>query len=332
MNLIPLLVALYFHRPTFESALRDGLHLRDNGFGAVLLLVCALGARYTDDPRVLLDRSASQSAGWQWYNQAQMIRKSPLAPPRLYDVQQYCLASQFLLGSAAPHMGWNMIGPGLRLCHDVSAHRGMVYRGVGEGQIVEEQWKRVFWILVNLDRTTCSDLGRSLAMLYDDIDAPLPHECDDEYWRTPDGKYFQKPPGKPSMASHLIWNIKIRSIQAFATRTLFAVSRPKSYEWEERITARLDLALEKWKEKIPEHLRWNPSQPKAVFLRQAASLWCMYHYTRIIIHRPFIISARRATPLENGHMGKVSSSAGSQDRRIAGSWNSEKEILLYKIK
>lgn len=99
VDLIPILVDQYFaqmniyfpvlHRPTFEKALMEGLHLRDNGFGVVLLLVCAHGSRFCDDPRVLLPGCPVSSAGWRWYNQAQMVRKSPLAPRRLYDVQQY---------------------------------------------------------------------------------------------------------------------------------------------------------------------------------------------------------------------------------------------------
>jgi hypothetical protein len=41
------------HRPTFQNA--SGLHRVYLSFGAVVLLVCALGAKYSDDLRVLLD-------------------------------------------------------------------------------------------------------------------------------------------------------------------------------------------------------------------------------------------------------------------------------------
>jgi hypothetical protein len=55
------------------------------------------------------------------------------------------LASIFLVGSSAPHVSWNMIGLGIQMCLDVSAHRKKVYKGKGKDQIIEEQWKRVFW-------------------------------------------------------------------------------------------------------------------------------------------------------------------------------------------
>ena len=55
------------HRPTFEKGLAEGLHYKDEGFGSTVLLVSALGSRFCDDPRVILEDSNSQhSAGWEW--------------------------------------------------------------------------------------------------------------------------------------------------------------------------------------------------------------------------------------------------------------------------
>lgn len=80
------------HRPTFEKSVAEGLHLTDDAFGANLLLVCAVGARYSDDPRVLLDGVQSvHSSGWKWFDQVQLVKKSLLAPPTLYDIQFYCV-------------------------------------------------------------------------------------------------------------------------------------------------------------------------------------------------------------------------------------------------
>ena len=101
-DLLTTLIDLYFanmndflpllHRPTFEQGVREGLHFRDEGFGSTVLLVCANGARFSDDPRVLLDeREHPQSAGWKWFQQVQMVRKSLLEPPRLYDLQIYAV-------------------------------------------------------------------------------------------------------------------------------------------------------------------------------------------------------------------------------------------------
>lgn len=118
------------HLPLFLAALADGLHLRDPEFGSVLLLVCALGARFSDDPRVLLpeadeegiakarwvdssdDEDSQQdqqtakgqdskprswhSAGWKWFRQVKIGRRALAVPPSLFDLQVACVCSQCL--------------------------------------------------------------------------------------------------------------------------------------------------------------------------------------------------------------------------------------------
>jgi hypothetical protein len=79
------------HRPTFEDAVQRKVHLVDKGFGTVLLLVAAMGARWVNDPQVLLEDGVSQSAGWKWFNQVQLSMQPLFAPLWLYDLQIYCV-------------------------------------------------------------------------------------------------------------------------------------------------------------------------------------------------------------------------------------------------
>jgi hypothetical protein len=87
---IPLL-----HRPTFERSIKQGLHLSHRMFGAVVLLVYAIASRFSNDPRVFLDglegKERLLSSGWEWFDQVQMINKSLLDPPSLYELQFYCV-------------------------------------------------------------------------------------------------------------------------------------------------------------------------------------------------------------------------------------------------
>lgn len=104
-DLIPTLTRSYFswyntylpllHRPTFDRAVSEGLHLRDQGFASVLLLVCALGSRFSDDPRVLIpEYDDCHSAGWHWFHQASSaFQLVNYAPPRLYDLQITCVSA-----------------------------------------------------------------------------------------------------------------------------------------------------------------------------------------------------------------------------------------------
>ncbi len=94
MNIyIPLL-----HEPTFVQNIEKGLHLTNEAFGATLLLVCALGSRQSDDPRVLLEGTDTwHSAGWSWFRQVLTTRNAfILAPPQIYDLQIACVSLLFI--------------------------------------------------------------------------------------------------------------------------------------------------------------------------------------------------------------------------------------------
>ena len=90
--LMPLL-----HRPTFNACMMAALHFEDEGFATLLLLVCANGARFSRDPRVLSEDTENwHSAGWKWFVQVQSKRQSiNLRPPRLYDIQIPCVSMFF---------------------------------------------------------------------------------------------------------------------------------------------------------------------------------------------------------------------------------------------
>lgn len=95
------LVELYFthvnvltpllHRPTFERKALQGLHHRNSSFGAVYLLVLAVGSRFSDDSRVCLPGQNEHSAGWRFFEQVQMVSKTLLGPPCLEDLQVHCV-------------------------------------------------------------------------------------------------------------------------------------------------------------------------------------------------------------------------------------------------
>ncbi|KAI0706989.1 fungal-specific transcription factor domain-containing protein [Earliella scabrosa] len=312
-DLLEKLVDLYFtnmndfmpllHRPTFEQGIQEGLHLHDEGFGSTVLLVCANGARFTDDPRVLLeDNNIPQSAGWKWFQQVQMVRKSLLAPPRLYDLQIYALTAGFLQGTSAPQACWTIIGVGIRMAQDVGAHRKKVYSA--SPTIEEELWRRAFWVLVAMDRSTSFALGRPCAIQDEDFDIDLPTECDDEYWTAADPEAaFKQPPGKPSKIAFFNCFVRLHQILAFAMRTIYSINKSKALlgfvgqQWEQHIVAELDSALNKWIDSVPDHLRWDPTRENVLFLNQSANLYANYYQLQIAVHRPFIPSPRKPSPL-----------------------------------
>lgn len=106
-------------------------------------MVCSLGSRYYDDPRVLLEGHAGcHSAGWKWYSQVHVLPKHLVYKPDLYELQTIALSVIYLRGLLPTAVSWTQIGLGLRRAQDVGAHR----RRTQPCPTAEnEHWKRVFW-------------------------------------------------------------------------------------------------------------------------------------------------------------------------------------------
>ncbi|KAF7354319.1 Zn(2)-C6 fungal-type domain-containing protein [Mycena venus] len=315
-DLMMRLTSLYFtnlnvlfpvlHRPTFESALSAHTHLSDYGFARVLLLVCALGARYSNDPRVHVPAIPFGTAGWQWFDQVKLTGCGQLT---LYDLQAYCLAVQFLDRTSGPRAAWTMVGFGIRLAQDIGAHR-LKLRGCTISP-EEEMEKRAYWTLVLFDAQLSASLGRSIAIQSHDFDLEQPSAVDDEYWSAsippnPHGTgAFCQPANKPSLVDYFVCQLNLNRILSFTLKVFYSTNRSRSIigvsddSWE-KLVMEFDSALNTWRDSIPGHLRWNPDRPltdkendnEKIFFDQSAALYCNSYLAQILIHRPFIPSVR----------------------------------------
>ncbi|KAI0656643.1 fungal-specific transcription factor domain-containing protein [Cubamyces menziesii] len=292
------------HRQILEQGIEEGLHLRDEGFGGVVLLVCANGCGWlkdSDDPRIA-EASENRRPGFKWFLQVERSRRSILATPRLYDLQRFLLMACYLANFGTPHGCWSLIGLGIRMVQDVGAHRQKTYNALSRPE--GELWKRAFWCLLSFDRTISFNLGRPCAMQDEDFDVEPLIECDDEYWNTGDPETdFKQPPGKPSKVAYFNCFCRMMQIMAFASRTIYSINKSKILlgfvgpEWEQRIVSELDSASNKWIDLVPDHLRWDPHREDHVFLCQSAALYTKYYQLQIFVHRPFLPLARKANRL-----------------------------------
>ncbi|KAF7328953.1 Fungal-trans domain-containing protein [Mycena venus] len=286
------IILLLIHRPTFEKSLASGLHFVDHAFGSTVLAVCAVAAKYSDDPRVLLDGTDSRlSSGWKYYAQLKPTYKPLMRSFTLHEAQTLCLAVFYLQGSSAPDGCWALGGAGVRYAQEAGVHRRNRYAD----KVLDEQWKRVFWILICIDTYASSFCGRPRATSSDDYDLDYPIECDDEYWETADpGTAFKQPPGRPSVVSYFVAYLKLIEIMGMAQKTIYLVNqRSRTDEWTQEAVASLDSALNAWIDLIPAHLKWDPHMEDPIFATQSAVLYACYYHVQIQVHRIFIVSPGR---------------------------------------
>ncbi|KAK6969326.1 Zn(2)-C6 fungal-type domain-containing protein, partial [Favolaschia claudopus] len=288
------LVDLYFtreniylpllHRPTFERGIAEGLHLRDGGFAVTVLLVCAIGSRWSANAG---KENAGLACGREWFEQVPPIQRGLMAPPTLYDLQYYCLAVSFLDGCSPPQTCWTLIGIGLRLAEDLGAHLRSVSTDTPSAE--SELYKRAFSVLVYWERVISAEMGRTCALQYDDFDIDPLLEVDDEYWEHPTHP-FKQPSGRPSRIAFFNALMRLNHILGWCLVSIYSSSKKLAVlsingPWEDHAVPELVSVLETWRTRIPSHLRWDPLREDSVFFEQSVALHAAHSHVQILIHR-----------------------------------------------
>ncbi|KIY66985.1 hypothetical protein CYLTODRAFT_422928 [Cylindrobasidium torrendii FP15055 ss-10] len=287
-----------FHRPTFERLLSEG-HIHTNReFAAVVLCVCAVGARLSKDPRVLI-QGTEASAGWVWFKQVFEEGQRPMVGRvTLYELQKHVLLGIYLQGTQMSEFSWGVFGAGVRLALGARAHRKAKH-GDGRSRAEQELWKKAFWCLVWLDRYTSMGLGRSCAVQEEEIDVEYPAACDDEYWFPTNGaEAFVQPAGKPSSMAYFILALELSQMSSFCMRSIYCLGKMRALiamdgkKWRQHLVTELDSTMNRWVDSIPEHLRWDPHQANDIFFKQSFIINLHFHHLKILAHRPFITSSK----------------------------------------
>ncbi|KAG8890326.1 hypothetical protein FRB98_009394 [Tulasnella sp. 332] len=289
--LLPLL-----HRSSFERQYAEGQHRHDLDFARLLLIVCSIGGRYSNDARVCLTSPAGEiewsSAGWMYFAQVYQSIKPMPASCKLVDLQIMALMTNYLQGTSSSKGAWLINGIGLRLAVDMGCHRHKVY--APEQAFHNQLWKRVFWCLLVTDKILSAILGRPMCISDDDVDAHLPLEVDDDGWDQTLQIWLQ-PADKPSQLAYFTNYAKLLDILSRTMRTVYSISKSKVHlgwvgpDWEQNTVAELDSALNAWVDAVPDHLRWDPDvTSESPFFRQVAALRVAFCYVQITIHRPFV--------------------------------------------
>ncbi|KAJ7116202.1 fungal-specific transcription factor domain-containing protein [Mycena crocata] len=307
VDLLTTLVEIYFdqinpllgvlHPPSFRQSLVDGLHLRDPQFGAVVLAVCSLASRYSDDPRVFLDEfpNSEHSCGWKWFRQVRPLGTLISLEPSLHQIQLIFLSTLYLCGTAAPEEVWLLTGLGIRFAQAAGAHHRSGYKRMTP--LEAELYKRVFWMIVAIDTIDSSFRGRPRMSTIAELHLDLPFDADLEYL---DMANPVQPIGKPSSSAFMIALLRLMII----FERIQGAYPTHGKVCDNGVVTDLDSELNKWVDAIPAHLRWDLHQSNQVFLDQSAALYtCYYHgfyvccnprvalimgAAQIMIHRPFI--------------------------------------------
>ncbi|CAE6444712.1 unnamed protein product [Rhizoctonia solani] len=329
-DLIPVLLDAFFdvsffpiiHRGMLEKQLKEGLHKRDGTFLRIVLLICANGARWCDDPRVLDERwPVSLSAGHRWFRQFDPWQKSPVERIDLKDAQLLVLLVMYSFGTSGIYVMWNAIGIGIRLMQDVGVHRRKSTQS-----LEDELFKRCFWSMIMIDRLQCLTMDRH--PLAQDLDFDLDYvlEVDDEMWSLePGAPPPVQPAGVPSRLSCFNQMIKLVRIAGRCLQTVYALEStkrlikldgPQGAAW---MFNDVNSLFNLWVRDVPSFLRL-PGTDNYTHTRLSTNvieMWGLYYDLLIAANRPFI--AKSSSPLADPAL-KICRDAARECARIMGTY------------
>ncbi|KAF7302631.1 Zn(2)-C6 fungal-type domain-containing protein [Mycena chlorophos] len=298
-DLLDALLDLYFakvnpilnilHPPSFHASVAGKQHIKDPHFGSLVLLACALGSRFSDDPRVLLDGTTDEhSCGWRWFAQVRPMLMMPWGshPGSLYQLQSCCLYISFLTESC---MGmhdevWLLAGMGVRLTQalGVNTRKGPGYTRPGVSPRDAELYRRATWMLSVYDSLMSCAQGRPCFAHLEKMDLEPARPLKDNGELVEGTK--DNLPAEVDVMNHYV---KLGGIIIRIHETLYPVGRQRGNVSSEEIIE-LDSALNRWAENLPAHLNWNANQVNPIFVDQSALLYTTYYHTQIVLHRAFI--------------------------------------------
>ncbi|KAF9052197.1 hypothetical protein BDZ89DRAFT_1056540 [Hymenopellis radicata] len=259
------------HGPSFRRDISNGIHYTSRQFGSVVLAVCAIASRTSNDPRV----ADGHQLGWEWFKQLRPLDSIDYASPGcLWDLQLFVLMVLYMYRvSILGGKCWLFAGMGIRLAQHMRIHRKR--RSNEPWTPLDESLKRAWWALITVDCYASSLSGRMICANLDEF----PLEIDDEYW-----------PGELLADPLQPWTQPAGVFPKVTAWTLPILGRVIHAEWGHNVAVELDSALNNWIDALPDHLRWNPHQPSEA----SAVLYSTYYWVQIQIHRPFIINADRS--------------------------------------
>ena len=134
------------HRPTFQRLLGQELHQRDHEFGSLLLVVCAIGARFTDHPYLSdVPPGAVNCRVAYWLSQTRRaMRNSFTSTATLFEVQYFCV-SRLLVRVPAPVARVDMpFFPAARHMHGWISRTNEVGHSRDRREACRERWSKSY--------------------------------------------------------------------------------------------------------------------------------------------------------------------------------------------
>ncbi|GME22539.1 nitrogen assimilation transcription factor nit-4 [Neofusicoccum parvum] len=246
------------------------------------ICVLAVGFRYSDKSRPDIQRIALEPRESTFHREAKYMLDVELERPGgIPQVQALLLLANCECSVGRDHTGWLYSGMGVRLAFDIGLHLDTRSSGLSEREV--DVRHMTLWACVIFDKYWSLFLGRPTAIKSSDLEV---YTLAKRFERL--GTCLPNGPGLPLETQIYEALIDLMEIAGRAAESREATTTAGgSFDRNAyRLLVALDRELNNWYARLPEALRWEPSNiqtaPRSFFV-----LHQQYHSVHIQIRRPF---------------------------------------------
>ncbi|KAI0465831.1 putative transcriptional regulatory protein [Xylaria cf. heliscus] len=247
-----------------------------------------------------------------FYSRARKILPLDALDHLSLGVAQYLLLiSNYLSFTKYTNRCCNTLAVAIRVCRNLGLHADTDLSS--SNQLNREMRRRVWHICLTLERLYSSVLGLK-TMVDIDCAVPLPANIDDEYLNE-EGTGVQ-PTGTPSIIEATLVTINVLQVIEDARKLTYRSAEQDIDLHELTQVLQLNSEIDKIEASLPLHLKPEiieiPSTPRDQVLRlQAEAVMTRILYARLVLLRPYLLSAARQSLLNHSTETSISKTGSS---------------------
>ncbi|TIC18878.1 hypothetical protein E3Q13_01643 [Wallemia mellicola] len=295
-DLVKELIDLYFEKVNSTLPLLNKKRFKneishrkyERGFGTLLILICALGAQYSNDERVMVEGHQHQFlAGFRYYS----IAKSKMLDPvmdvaTIEDIQALILLQIYVQKGMHSRSGWMIHGTSILLAQDIGLHLRWLNANIEPYDL--ELRKRAFYSLYLMDRVQASSFGRQVLLKDNEISVDLPEIYGDEVQDMSTNYsllYFKQ-------------LIQLYKIHGQIIQTIYKLR--KTSNGDDLLITLTDIAslnskLNKWLTELPKQLLDGRDGKDEFVFQLFCNLKLAFHVVQIHLYKTFLPDPRSKT-------------------------------------
>lgn len=233
----------------------------------------------------------------KYYHYALTFLEDIFLHRKVEDIQGLALVLQHMRSFPKPGGAWLLARLAMTMMVEMGMHRSAkkwLSENLCQDFIELELRKRLFHVILSVEVSLASKLGRPFSLRSTDYDTELPERIDDEYI-TSQG-ILTRPQGVENTCKFDVGIELFKMVPMYidVSQTLYGIHRPTSDRYVS-IVEEFDRKLDAWAKNFPKHLQLDPSgdiqlsgqyDPQSISRFQAVHLALWMHECRILIHHP----------------------------------------------